>query len=154
MTNLDPSSLKRVARTVLLGVTALLACVAVAHAAAPKSGTFKSAKGQIQLGYDFRFTVDKGGKRISKVVAHVLESCDGSSTSSTTTVGPKLTWTVTGGKFAGRKKERYDGVTVYTTLQGSFTSPTVAKGIVRQETIVAGSVCDTRKLKFTAKLAR
>lgn len=154
MTHFDPSSSHRASRSVLLGITALLACVAVAHAAAPKGGTFKSAKGQIQLGYDFKFTVDKGGKRISKLVAHVLEACDGSSTSSTTTVGPKLVWTVTRGTFAGRKKERFGGVTVYTTLRGSFTTPTIAKGIVRQETIVAGSVCDTRNLKFTAKLVR
>lgn len=145
---------RRARRLGLAGVTAMLACVAVAQAATPKSGTFKSAKGQIQLGYDFKFTVDRGGKRITRVVGHVLESCGGSSTTSTTTVGPKLTWTVTGGKFSGRKKERAGGVTVYTTLKGSFTSPTVAKGIVRQESIVAGSVCDTRNLKFTAKLAR
>lgn len=26
-----------------------------------------------------------------------------------------------------------------------------AKGVIRQETIVAGSVCDTLELKFTAK---
>jgi hypothetical protein len=154
MTNFDSSSIRRPARIALLGAILLLACAAVAQAAAPKSGTFKSAKGQIQLGYDFKFTVDKGGRRISKVVAHVLESCDGSTTSSTTVVGPKLTWAVTGGRFSGRKKERIGSVTVYTTLQGSFTSPTVAKGFLRQETIVAGSVCDTRNLKFTAKLAR
>ncbi len=138
----------------LVAATTLSVGAAVAEAAVPKRGTFKSAKGQIQLGYDLTFTVDQGGKRISKVVAHVLESCDGSSTTSTTTVGPKLSWAVAGGRFSGRKKERFDGVTVYTTLQGSFTSPTVAKGIIRQETIVAGSVCDTRNLKFTAKLAR
>ncbi len=153
MTPLDRSPVACSLRYLLLGVVALLSCAAIAHAATAKSGTFKSAKGQIQLGYDFRFTVDRGGKRISKLVAHVLESCDGSSTSSTTTVGPKLTWTVAGGRFSGRKKERHGGVTVYTTLKGSFTSATVAKGILRQETIVAGSVCDTRNLKFTARRA-
>ena len=124
----------------------------IAHAAAtPKLGTFKAGKGQVQLGYDLKFTVDKGGKRIKGLVAHVLERCDGSSTSTVTTVGPDLTWTVKGGKFSGRKKESSDGITYYTTLKGSFTSATTAKGVIRQESIVAGSVCDTLELKFTAR---
>jgi hypothetical protein len=129
----------------------LLSTATHSHAATPKTGVFKAAKGQIQLGYDFKFSVDKGGKRIKNVVAHVLEYCDGSTTSSTTTVGPSLTWSVKNGKFSGRKKERYEDVTVYTTLEGRFVSPNLARGTIRQETIVAGSVCDTRKLKFTAK---
>jgi hypothetical protein len=141
----------RTVRILALAAAALLALSAVAYAAArPKTGTFKAAKGDIQLGYDFKFTVDNGGKRISKVVAHVLENCDGSSTRTVTTVGPDLTWAVKGGTFSGRKKETYDGVTAYTTLKGKFVSPTVAKGVIRQETIVAGSVCDTHELKFTA----
>ena len=126
-----------------------VAVAAVAYAATPKAGTFKAGKGQVQLGYDLKFTVK--GNKITKLVAHVLENCDGSSTSSTTTVGPDLTWTIKGGKFSGRKKESANGVTLYTTLKGRFTSPTTAKGIVRQESIVAGSTCDTRELKFTAK---
>ena len=88
---------------------------------------------------------------IKNVVAHVLETCSGSSTSTVTTVGPKLTWTIKGGKFSGRKKETQEGVTLYTTLEGRFTSPTTAKGTLRQESIVAGATCDTYKLKFTAK---
>lgn len=128
-----------------------LAVPSLALAATPKTGTFKAPKGQIVRGYDLKFTVDQGGKRIKGVVAHVLETCDGSSTSSTTTVGPKLTWAVKGGKFSGRKKESSGGVTLYTTLKGSFTSATTAKGVIRQESIVAGSVCDTYELKFTAK---
>jgi hypothetical protein len=136
---------------VALVIVVVLACAGVALAATPRTGTFKAGKGDVQLGYDLKFTVDRGGKRIKGLVAHVLENCDGNSTSTVTTVGPKLTWPVKGGKFSGRKKERYQGGTVYTTLKGSFVSPTVAKGVVRQETIVAGSVCDTYELKFTAR---
>lgn len=138
-----------------LAAVAAIACLAVtaavAVAATPKAGTFKAPKGQVQRGYDLKFTVAKGGKKITKVVANVLETCSGESTSRTVTVGPGLTWAVKGGKFSGRKKESADGVTVYTTLKGSFTSPTTAKGIIRQESIVAGSTCDTYELKFTAK---
>jgi hypothetical protein len=136
-------------RILLLVTIATIAVAAVAHAATPKAGTFKAGKGQVQLGYDLKFTVK--GTKITKLVAHVLENCDGSSTSSTTTVGPKLTWAIKGGKFSGRKKESSNGVTLYTTLKGRFTSPTTAKGIIRQESIVAGSTCDTHELKFTAK---
>ena len=139
-------------RTVVLAlVAAFAAFAAVAVAATPKIGTFKAAKGQVQRGYDLKFRVDRNGKRISNLVAHVLETCDGSSTSSTTTVGPGLTWKVENGKFSGRKKESANGVTLYTTLKGRFTSATRATGTIRQESIVAGSICDTLTLKFTAK---
>jgi len=121
----------------------------VALAATPRAGTFKAGEGQVQRGYDLKFTVK--GKKIKNVVAHVLETCDGSTTSSTTTVGPGLTWTIKNGRFSGRKKESSGGVTLYTTLKGRFTSPTTAKGVIRQESIVAGSTCDTHELKFTAK---
>ena len=132
-----------------LVVTLVLAgaLAAPAVAATPKAGTFKAAK--VQRGYDLKFKVS-GGK-VTKLVAHVLETCDGSSTSSTTTVGPKLTWKIKGGKVSGRKKESSGGVTLYTTLEGTFTSASTFKGTVRQESIVAGSTCDTYKLKFTAK---
>jgi hypothetical protein len=137
-------------RKLLIAVVLGLATSAgVAVAATPTSGTFKATKGQIQRGYDLRFTVSDN--KIKNVVAHVLETCDGSSTSDTTTVGPNLTWTIKGGTFSGRKKESAHGVTVYTTLEGKFTSATTVKGIIRQESVVAGSLCDTYKLKFTAK---
>ncbi|MCK9248617.1 MAG: hypothetical protein M0P31_06525 [Solirubrobacteraceae bacterium] len=136
---------------VVATATLALAVPAASLAATPRTGTFKARKGQIVRGYDLKFTVDRGGKRIKGVVAHVLESCGGSSTSQIATVGPDLTWKVRSGKFSGRKKEKADGVTVYTTLKGRFTSPTTARGVIRQETIVAGYVCDTYELKFTAK---
>ncbi len=138
-------------RFLLLVAVATIAFSGVALAATPKSGTFKAKRGQIQLGYDFKFKVK--GSKITDLVANVLENCSGNSTSTVTTIAPDLTWKVKGGKFTGRKKEKGSGVTVYTTLKGRFTSATTAKGIVRQETIVDGttSTCDTKNLKFTAK---
>jgi hypothetical protein len=127
-----------------LPLAALLAAPAVA--ATPASGNWKATK--IQRGYDMKFKVK--GSRITDVVARVLETCDGESTSSTVTIGPSLTWKVKGGRFSGRLKESSNGVTLYTTLQGRFTSATVAKGTIMQESIVAGSTCTTGKLKFTA----
>ena len=136
-------------RFLILLTIATTALGGVAFAATPKAGTFKAGKGQVQLGYDLKFKV-KGGT-IKNLVAHVLENCDGSSTSTVTAVGPSLSWRIKNGKFSGRKKESAHGVTLYTTLKGRFTSPTTAKGIIRQESIVAGSTCDTHELKFTAK---
>ena len=119
-----------------------------APAATPKSGTFKAAK--VQRGYDLKFTVAKG--KLTKLVAHVLEDCSGSTMSTVTTVGPKLTWSISkSGKVSGRKKEKAGDLTLYTTVEGRFTSSTTFKGTIRQESIVAGATCDTYKLKFTAK---
>jgi hypothetical protein len=128
-----------------LPVTALL--VAPATAATPKGGAWKATK--VQRGYSMTFKV--AGAKITSVVAKVLETCAGESTSSQTTVGPGLTWKISGGKFSGRKKETSGGVTLYTTLQGRFTSATTATGTIRQESIVAGATCDTYALKFTAR---
>ncbi len=135
----------------VLTVTLVAVFAAVALAATPRTGTFKAAKGDVQLGYDLKFKVDKGGKRISGLVAHVLERCGGSSTTTTTTVGPNLTWRVRNGRFSGRKRESSNGLTLFTTLEGRFTSPTTAKGTIRQESYIAGASCDTFKLRFTAK---
>jgi hypothetical protein len=134
-------------RRLLITVPLMAALAAPAVAATPKAGTFKATK--VQRGYDLSFKVK--GAKITNVVAHVLETCDGSSTSSTTTVGPGLVWKIKKGRFSGRKKESSGGVTLYTTLEGRFTSRTTVKGTIRQESIVAGSTCDTYKLKFTAK---
>jgi hypothetical protein len=134
-------------RSLLLTLPIVALLAAPATAAAPKAGAWKATK--IQRGYDMAFKVK--GKKITNVVAHVLEQCDGNSTTTQTTVGPSLTWTIKGNKFSGRKKESSDGVTLYTTLKGRFTSASKATGILRQESIVAGSKCDTYELKFTAK---
>jgi hypothetical protein len=136
-------------RFLMLVTIATTAFTGVALAATPTGGTFKAGKGRVQRGYDLKFTVK--GSKIKNLVAHVLEDCSGESTSSTTTVGPKLSWTIKGGKFSGRKKETSGSLTLYTTLEGKFTSATTAKGTIRQESIVAGATCDTHKLKFTAK---
>ena len=80
----------------LLPTFALLAAPAVA--AAPKAGAWKAT--EIQNGYSMTFKVK--GAKITNVVAKVLESCAGESTTSQTTVGPGLTWKVKGGKFTGR----------------------------------------------------
>jgi hypothetical protein len=124
---------------------------APATAATPLPGTYVAPKRAVQLGYDLQFVVTRGTPRIARLRARVLESCSGSTVSQVTTIGPRLTWAVRGGRFAGRQRERYDGITVYTTLEGRFTDARTAKGIVRQETIVAGSTCDTYALRFMAK---
>ena len=134
-------------RLLLLVLPTFALLVAPAVAATPKSGSWKASK--IQNGYSMTFKVK--GAKITNVVAKVLESCSGSSISTQTTVGPGLTWTVKNGRFTGRKKESSGGMTLYTTLQGRFTSATTAAGTLRQESIVAGATCDTYKLKFTAR---
>jgi hypothetical protein len=134
-------------RRLLIALPLILLLAVPAQAAAPKAGSWKATK--IQLGYSMTFKVK--GSKITNVVAKVLENCSGSSTSTQTTVGPGLSWTVKRGRFKKRIKESADGVTLYTTLEGRFTSPTTATGTIRQESIVAGSTCDTYKLKFTAK---
>lgn len=146
---LDPVAmvLLRAAVGIAIGAGALGLAASGAGAASPAAGTFRAAK--VQRGYDLRFDVRKG--KVVNLVAHVLETCDGSTTSSTTTVGPGLTWTITGGKVRGRKKESSDGVTLYTTLEGRFAGASTFTGTIRQESIVAGSRCDTYKLKFTAR---
>jgi hypothetical protein len=124
-----------------------LAAAVPAQAATPRAGAWKATK--IQYGYSMTFKVR--GARITNLVARVLETCDGSTVSTQTTVGPGLSWTVKGGRFSRRHKEVVQGVTVYTELVGRFTSPTTATGTLRQQSVVAGSVCDTYRLKFTAR---
>jgi hypothetical protein len=132
---------------IALPLTLILLLAVPAQAATPKAGSWTATK--IQLGYSMTFKVK--GSKITNVVARVLEQCDGSSTTTQTTVGPGLTWTVKNGRFKKRIKESSGGVTLYTTLEGRFTSATKVTGTIRQESIVAGSTCDTFKLKFTAK---
>ena len=134
-------------RRLLLALPLVVVLAVPAQAAAPKAGSWKATK--IQNGYSMTFKVK--GAKITDLVAKVLERCSGSSTTTQTTVGPGLTWTVKGGRFSGRLKESADGVTLYTTLKGRFTSATTATGVLRQESIVAGSTCDTYELKFTAR---
>jgi hypothetical protein len=132
---------------VALALTVVFATAALALAAAPRSGNWKATK--VQAGYDLKFTVSKG--KITKIVGHVLEYCDGSSTSDTTTFAPDSSWKIgKGGTFKGRHKETSGQVTVYFTFEGKI-SGSKASGKLREESIVAGSTCDTHKLKWTAK---
>ena len=122
------------------------------HSEATSSGerTFTAPPGAVQRGTRLSFDVDADATQITNVVAEVLESCDGSSGSSATTIGPNLTWDIVDGSFSGRQKEVVDGVSVYTTLEGRLIDAESAEGIIRQESVVAGSVCDTYELSFTA----
>ncbi len=134
----------------LLAVAAIVALALPAAAfAAIKNGTYKAPKHGVQSGYDLKFKVKNG--KITKLVAHVLEYCDGSSSSDTTTIAPDSAWKISKkGTFKGRHKEKYKSLTLYYTLEGKITK-SKAVGKVRAESVVAGSVCDTHKLKFTAK---
>ena len=129
---------------------ALAACLSLlaagtALAAKPKAGKFA---GELQLGYDMSFKVKKG--KIVKVVANGLEYCSDSSGSSVTTIAPDGGWKIKrGGKFSGSKKETFDGGSFVFTLEGRFTEAGKAKGTIRQQSVVVGSVCDTHKLKFS-----
>jgi hypothetical protein len=134
-------------RITILAALALLVPAASAHAAPPKPGAWTGTK--VQLGNSLEFTVKAG--KITEISANVLEYCDGETTSSWTTFAPDSSWKVRNGRFSGRHKETFDGVTAYFTFKGRFTGATSAKGKLREETIVAGSVCDTRELAWTAK---
>ena len=122
------------------------------EASTPGASTmrFVAPEGGVQRGTKLSFTLSDGGTKISDLVADVLETCDGEAARSTT-VGPDLTWDVVDGSFSGRLKEVAGGVSVYTTLEGRFTSATTVEGTIRQESVVAGSVCDTYNLTFTAE---
>jgi hypothetical protein len=130
-------------------VVVVLVAAAAAVAVTPKSGSWKGT--DVQLGKNLKFKVSKGGKKVTQISANVLEYCDGSSYSSWTTFAPDTSWKVKNGRFSGRHKEVLGDVTAYFTFKGRFTSKGRAKGVLREETIVAGSVCDTRELKWKAK---
>jgi hypothetical protein len=65
-------------------------------------------------------------------------------------VASLVTWTVRGGKFAGREKEVRAGTTVY-TFEGEFTSRIRASGSIRQVAYRGGKACDTYEVPVTAK---
>lgn len=138
-------------RTMLVVLTGFAVLTASAYAAKPRTGTFEAVRGKVQQGFNMQFKVDRKGQRISKVKAFVLERCSGASRTTSTTVGPGLTWTVKkNGRFTGQKKQKFGQLTLFTTLEGRFTSPNKAVGTISQRSGVAGSTCSTGKLKFTA----
>jgi hypothetical protein len=125
----------------------LLALAAPSLAAGPKAGKWKATK--VELGYSLSFKFADG--KISKVVARVAHDCDGDGFSEDVQIVPDSSWKVKNGKFSGRHKEKHGALTAYYTLTGKFTSKSKAKGRIRYETIVAGSVCDTYERDFVAK---
>lgn len=115
-------------------------------------GLYAAPEGGVERGYDLQFEVSEDGAVLHSLEANVLETCDGESTSETITIGPELAWDIVDGRFSARYEEEIEGGgAYYTTLEGSF-SGTTATGVVRQESAVAGWVCDTYELDFTAEL--
>lgn len=114
-------------------------------------GVYAAPEGGVEYGYDLRFEVSDDGAVLHGLEANVLTNCDGSSTSETVMVGGDLAWDIVDGRFSARYQEDVDGGAFYTTMEGSF-SGTTATGTVRLESVVAGSVCDTYALDFTAEL--
>lgn len=124
---------------------------AAVTAATPSPGKWTGTK--VELGQDLKFRVK--GKKIVKISANVLENCTGASSSTWATFAPDASWKIKpNGTFSGRKKEKHGALTSYLTFKGRFTSKRSARGVLRQETIVAGATCDTYELDWKAKAAR
>jgi len=143
---------KKAVRALVLIPTVALAVVgtsgAIAKPAKPHAGAWQGTK--VQLGYGLSFKVSRSRRRITKIVAGVLADCD-TGESTTTTFAPDSLWTIRRGRFRGRHRERFGKVTAYFTFRGRFTSSTRAVGELRAESIVAGTRCDTGRLRWQAK---
>jgi hypothetical protein len=138
-------------RILVICLAALLIAASAALAATPRDGRFIAPKGQVDRGFALSFRVTARGTKVSGLVARVLETCSGMSTSRMVSVAPRATWTVRHGAFAARKKETRNGTTTYTTLTGTFTSPTRMTGTIRREAIVGKTRCDTYRVPFKAR---
>jgi len=136
-------------RLLAIALVAALAVTGTALAATPLDGTFQAQKGKVEKGYELSFKVAAGGRKVAGLRAKLLATC--SDTSELALVTSGATWTVRGGKFAGRKKETRAGTTVHTTFEGQFTTKLRASGSIRQVTVRAGRKCDTYKVPFTAR---
>ncbi|WP_217915290.1 hypothetical protein [Miltoncostaea marina] len=147
--------LRRPLITVTAAVPALVAALAIPAVAAtpapkppaPKAGAWTHVT--VQRGYDLAFRV--AGGRVTKVVANVLEDCTGETVSRVATFAPDASYPVKGGRFGRKTVERFDGLTARIDFRGRFTSRTRATGTLKMETIVAGSVCTTYTLRWTAR---
>lgn len=137
--------------TMVLAVLLIPGLAPPAAAATPRTGRFEATN--VYQAYDFEFRVVRGsnGYRVKDIVSRMLWSCGGS-TSEQVTVAPDAKWRVRNGSFSGRKKEVHGSVTDYYTFKGKFVTRKKAKGILRLERVVAGSVCDTYERSFTARL--
>lgn len=135
-------------RILVLLTAALALSATVALGAAPKPGNWKATK--VQRGYDLEFKVANG--KVSKVVGHVLENCTGESTSDTTTFAPSGSYKVKNGRFSGNRRTTYKGGGVLIEkFAGRFTGAGKAKGTLLMKFGIAGTVCTTYKLNWTAK---
>jgi hypothetical protein len=138
-------------RLLAIGLLAALALTGTAVAATPLDGAFQAQKGKVEKGYELSFKVSGGGTKVGQLRARLLQTCEGADSSTMATVTSLATWTVRGGKFAGRKKETRGRTTVSTTFEGQFTSRIRASGSIRQVTFLAGTRCDTYKVPFSVK---
>lgn len=106
-------------------------------------------KGKVQRGYDVSFTVSPDGKQVSKVQARVLESCTGSSTTSTVTFYMDGPFPV--GADGTLVAEEQDPDTKYTSkFTAAFAKDGTASGTLIQKGAMFGTVCTTYELKWDA----
>jgi hypothetical protein len=138
-------------RLLAIGLLAALALTGTALAATPFDGTFLAQQGKVQKGSELSFKVTGAGSRLVGLRARLLLTCQGEDSSKLGTVTSLATWTVRGGRFAARKRETRGSTTVYTTLEGRFTSRIRVAGSIRQVTYLAGRRCETYKVPFTAR---
>jgi hypothetical protein len=132
-------------------LAALLGALILSAAAPAATSSNGSYKGKIDYqGYDITFAVK--GNKITKIVARMLADCDRDGYSEEFLIAPDAAWTITNGKFSGKKVQTYDQAKAYVTFQGTIRGGTV-KGFIREWDTVEGSgiVCDTLKRTFTAK---
>ena len=103
--------------------------------------------GKVQRGYTITFQISADGKEISNVEARALTDC-GTGRSSDTNFAPDATFAIgPDGSFAGQG-EYQAGYRWEFTGQLSGASAT---GYLRDYSVVAGAVCDTRRLQWTAE---
>lgn len=130
---------------------ALLGALILSAAAPAATSSNGSYRGKIDFqGYAITFTVK--GNKISKIVARMLADCDRDGYSEEFLIAPDASWTITNGRFSGKKVQVYDQSKAYVTFQGTVRRGTV-KGFIREWDTVEGSgvVCDTLKRTFTAR---
>jgi hypothetical protein len=136
-----------VGRRIAALLLSFLSLAALAVAATPRGGSWKST--YVEFGYEVKFRVSDG--KVRKFSGVVLEQCGAGNGLSQTTVSVDRAMKIRRGKFSVRETVERDGVTVITTVKGRFTTPTKAVGTLRAESVAAGSTCDTHELDWKAK---
>lgn len=131
-----------------LAMGAVLACASLAVAASPTAGSYK---GKIKFqGYDITFKVK--GAKVTKLVARMLQDCDGDGSSESFLIAPGGSFKIgKGGKVDSKRIDVVGKSKATVLLKGTF-SGSKFKGYVREYDFVSGSgiVCDTKNRKFTA----